>query len=130
MQVHRDDMITARCLQHIRDKFRRYRSPGFIFLVLARVGKVWDDSRDASRTGSLARVDHDEKLHQPIVNVPRGRGLKDENIFVTDRLAYRYGGLLVRVLEEYDLCEFDSKPVTERQQRIRQELPISRAFQQ
>lgn len=113
MQVHRDDMVAPCRLQHIRDKLRRYRSSGFVLLVLARVGKVRDNGRDASSTGGFARVDHDEKLHQPIVDVPRGGGLKDENVLIADRLAYCYGGLLVRVLEDGNLCEFYPKSGTE-----------------
>lgn len=113
MQVHRDDMVAPRCLQHIRDKLRRYRSSGFVLLVLACVGEVRNNGRDASRTGGFARVDHDEKLHQAIVDVPGGRGLEDENVLIADGLAYCYGGLLVRVLEDDNLCEIYPKSATE-----------------
>jgi len=63
MQIHRDDMIAPRRLQHIGNELRRDRRPGLILLVLPRVGEVRDHSCDASSGSGFARVDHDEQLH-------------------------------------------------------------------
>jgi hypothetical protein len=79
MQVHRDDMITSSRLQHIRNKFRRDRSPRFVLFVLARIREVRDHSRDAARGSRFASIDHDEKLHEPVIDVARGGGLEDEH---------------------------------------------------
>ncbi len=79
MQIHRNNMITAGRLQHIRNQFRGDGSPGFVFLVLARVREVWNDGGDAPGGRSLARVDHDKELHEPVVDVAGGRGLEDED---------------------------------------------------
>ena len=78
VQVHGDDVVAARRLQHVGHQLRRDRSPGLVLLVLAGVGEVGDDGGDASRRGRLAGVDHDEELHQAVVDVARGGGLEDE----------------------------------------------------
>lgn len=39
-----------------------------VLLVLPGVGEAGDDSGDAGRGGDLAGVDHDEQLHQVVVN--------------------------------------------------------------
>jgi len=69
------------------------------FLILSRVGKVWYHSSDPSRTGGSTlvgsqggrvgvqavavgrtdRMNHNQQLHQPVVDVPRGRGLENED---------------------------------------------------
>jgi hypothetical protein len=79
VQVHRDDMVTAGRLQHIGNKFCRDGSPALVLLILSRVGEVRYHSCDAARTGCLARVDHDEELHEPIIDVSGKGGLEDED---------------------------------------------------
>jgi hypothetical protein len=79
MEVHGDDMVAPGRLQHIGDELGRDGSSALVFLILARVGEVRDDSSDAASAGSLAGVDHDEKLHEPVVDVARRSRLKDEH---------------------------------------------------
>ena len=43
MQVHGDQMIRTGSANQIGHKFGRYRSPRPVLLVLAGVGKVWND---------------------------------------------------------------------------------------
>lgn len=72
-------MIAASRLQHVGNELRRDGGAGFVFLVLARVGKVGDDGCDAARRGGLAGIDHDEEFHKAVVDVARGGRLEDED---------------------------------------------------
>ena len=89
MEIHRDDMVTPSGLQHIGNKLGRYRRPTLVLLVLARIREVRDDSSDASGAGGLAGIDHDEELHEAVIDVTRGSGLEDEyyeNVSVEQRM--------------------------------------------
>lgn len=69
VQIHRNDMVAASSLKHIGHKLRCDRRPALVFLILAGVREVGNDSGDAASGGSLASVDHNQKLHQTIVDV-------------------------------------------------------------
>jgi hypothetical protein len=57
-----------------------------VLLVLAGVREAGDDGSDALGGSGLARGNHDEELHEVVVDI-RGRGrLEDEDVLVTDRL--------------------------------------------
>lgn len=58
----------------------------FIFLVLSSVGKARDDGRNPFSRSDLASVDHDEKLHEIVIDLA-ATGLNDVHILTTDRLA-------------------------------------------
>lgn len=75
MQIHCDNMVAPRRLQHIRNQLRGDGRPGLVFLVLARVGEVRDHGCDAAGGRSLAGVDHDEEFHEAVVDVAWGGGL-------------------------------------------------------
>ena len=78
MQIHGDDMIASRRLQHIGHELCGDGSPGSILFVLARVGEVGDYGGDAAGGGGFAGVDYDEEFHEAVVDVARGGGLEDE----------------------------------------------------
>ena len=59
--------------------------------------------------GGAACRDHDQQLHQPLVDVAGGGGLNDEDIFVANRLADREGGFLVRVVEGDGAGDLDAE---------------------
>ncbi|KAK1458339.1 hypothetical protein CCUS01_09438 [Colletotrichum cuscutae] len=50
-------------------------------------GRLTDDGGDSAGRRGSAGVDHDEKLHEPVVDVAGLAGLDDEDIFVADALA-------------------------------------------
>jgi len=79
VQVHGDDVVAAGGLQHVRDELGGDGGARLVLLVLARVGEVGDHGGDAARGGGLARVDHDEELHEAVVDFARGGGLEDED---------------------------------------------------
>lgn len=99
MQVHGDDVVGARGLQHIGDQPRRDGGAGLVLLILPGVGVAGYDGGDASCTGGLAGVDHDQQLHEAVVDVARGGGLEDVDIFVAYGLADGDGCFLVGVIE-------------------------------
>ena len=55
-------------------------------------------------------MDHDQELHQAVVDLARGGGLYDEDIFVADRLADGHRGFLVRIVEGERLGDVDAEP--------------------
>lgn len=78
MQVHGDDVVAARRLQHVGHEFRRDGRARLVLFVLARVGEVGDHGGDAPRGGGAAGVDDDEEFHEAVVDVAGGGGLEDE----------------------------------------------------
>lgn len=79
VKVHGDDMIAASSLEHVGHQLGGDRSTALVFLILARVGEVGDDGCDTASGGRLASVYHDEKLHEPVVDVIGSCGLQNEN---------------------------------------------------
>lgn len=79
VEVHGDDVVAAGGLQHVGDELGGDGGAALVLLVLARVGEVGDDGRDAPRRCRAAGVDHDQQLHQPVVDVARRRRLQDED---------------------------------------------------
>lgn len=134
MQVHGDDVIlhqrrsarrpggashfppegstyAARDLEHIGNQLGADGCPGLVLLVLPGVGEIRDDGSDAAGRCGAAGVDHDEQLHEPVVDVAGGGGLQDEDIFVADGLANGHAGLLVRVVQAQGVGHFDAEAV-------------------
>jgi len=78
MQIHRDDVITASSLEHVRHQFRCNGRAGLVLLVLAGVGEIGDYGCDAPGRSGLAGVDHDEEFHEAVVDVVGAGRLQDE----------------------------------------------------
>lgn len=57
-----------------------------VFLILPGVGETWDDSGDAGRGGNFAGVDHDEQLHEVVVDFAAA-ALDDVDILAADAFA-------------------------------------------
>lgn len=72
-------MVAASGLEHVGHQLGGNWSTTLVLLILARVGEVGDDSRDAPGRGSLAGVDHDKELHESIVDVVGFCRLQNEN---------------------------------------------------
>lgn len=79
MEIHSDDMVAAGGLQHVGDELRRNGGPALILLVLPCVGEVGDNCGDSSSGGGPTSMNHDQQLHQTIVDVAGSRGLQDED---------------------------------------------------
>lgn len=78
VQVHGDDVVAARRLQHVGHELGGDGRARLVLFVLARVGEVGDHGGDAPRGGGAAGVDDDEELHEAVVDVAGGGGLEDE----------------------------------------------------
>ena len=59
--------------------------PHLVLLVLAGVGEAGDNCGDTGRRGDLAGVDHDEQLHQVVVDLPAA-ALDDVHVLATHAL--------------------------------------------
>lgn len=79
VQVHGDDVVAAGRLQHVGHQTRGNGRTRLVLFVLACVGEVWQHGCDATGRSRLARVDHDEQLHDAVVDVARSGGLKNED---------------------------------------------------
>jgi hypothetical protein len=93
------ETYTSRDLKHVCNQLGTDGSSRLVLLVLTRIGKAGDNSSDPSGRGSSTSVNHDEELHQTIVDISRSSGLKDENILITNRLSNRNTGLSVGVVQ-------------------------------
>lgn len=108
MEIHGDDMLTTSSLQHVCDQFGRDWRSALVLLVLSRIREVGKHSRNPSCRCGLASVDHDQKLHQPIVDFSWGGGLQNEHILISNTFTDGNAGFQVRILENHDLRELDS----------------------
>ena len=75
VEIHSDDMVAASGLKHVSHQTGSDGGARFVLLVLASVGEVGKDGGDAAGRGRLASVDHNEQLHDSIVDVAGGSGL-------------------------------------------------------
>lgn len=110
VQVHGNDMVASGRDQHVGNELGGYGRSALVLLVLSGIGKVGENGGDAAGAGGATGVDHDEELHQAVVDVVRGRGLQNEDVLVSDRLADRHRGLLIRIVEAHGLCDLDAEP--------------------
>lgn len=108
MKIHGNDVVGTGNGQHVSDQLCGDRGTRLVLLILAGVGEARDDGSNAASRGSLAGVDHDEELHEVVVDLSAS-GLDNVNILVTDRLSDGDRGLLVRVLEHNSLGELGSE---------------------
>jgi hypothetical protein len=113
MEVHGDDMVASRNLEHVCDQFGTDRSSRLVLLVLARVRKAGDNSSDTSGRSSSTSVDHDEKLHQSIVDISRSSRLEDKDVLITDGLADRNTSLTVGVVEAHSVGDFNAESTSD-----------------
>ena len=79
VQVHRDDPLRAGHRQQVGHELRGDRLPGQGLLVLARISVVGDDRGDALGRSPLQGVQHDELLHEGLVDWV-GVGLDEEHV--------------------------------------------------
>lgn len=79
-------MVAPRDGKHIGHEFGGDGCARLILLIVSCVWITWDHGGDAPRRGSLASGDEDEEFHEMVIGVSAAR-LKDEDVFVTNRLA-------------------------------------------
>src|SRR5690606_9099833 len=85
VQVDAHDAVGSGRLEEVGDEAGRDGLASAALLVLPRVGVEGRDDGDALRARALGGVDHDELLHEPLVDGRRVR-LDDEHVRAADRL--------------------------------------------
>lgn len=108
MKIHGNDVVGTSNGQHVGDQLCGDGGTGLVLLVLTSVGEAGDDGSNAASRGGLASVDHDEELHEVVVDLSAS-GLDNVDILVTDGLSDGDRGLLVRVLEHNSLGKLGSE---------------------
>jgi len=118
VEVHRQDAVDTRELEHVRDETGGDRLTWFRLPVLPRVREPRDHGRDPLRGRQLRRLDHQHELHQVLVH-GRGTGLDDEDVGAPDRLQVAAVRLVVRERTELDIAELDAQFLGHRVRELR-----------
>ena len=92
--------------EHVGDEARGDRLAAFGLAVLARVSVERAHRGDALRRRALRGVDHDQLLHEPVVDRVAVR-LEHEHVGAADVLAVAAVDLAVRERREHDVAERD-----------------------
>ena len=79
MQIHGQDPVGTGRRDEIRNKLRRDRHTRLILSVLPSISEIGYDGRDAIGRGAFQGIDHDEQLHEGVVDRAAG-GLHDVDI--------------------------------------------------
>ena len=101
VQVHGQHAVGAGGGEHVGHQLGGDGIAGLGLAVLTGIAEVGDDGGDAAGAGALAGVDHDEQLHQAVVDGLAG-GLDEEHVAAADGLVQGDEGLTVS--EAFDLC--------------------------
>ena len=95
VQVHGHDAVGARRAEQVEHQARGDGLAALVLLVLTRIAHERRDHGDGACGGAFERVDHDELLHQPLVNRV-GMRLDNEYIGAANRFGEPYVHLAVR----------------------------------
>ena len=85
VKIHCDDVVATGGLKHVCHEFCGDWRTGLVLLVLAGIREVWNHSGDAARGSGLACIDHNQQLHESIIDVAWWCGLQDEDCVVVSR---------------------------------------------
>jgi hypothetical protein len=103
VKVHRQHPIRAGDGDHVRDQAGGDRDPGLVLLVRPAVGVERDDRRDPTCARPLEGVDHDQELHDRLVD-GMARRLDEEDVLLADVVENLDEDVLVGELEDLDLA--------------------------
>src|SRR5471030_345784 len=108
VQVHRQHAVGTGELKHVGDEARRDRLPRLRLAVLPCVRKPRDDRGDPLRRCELRGLDHQQELHQVLVDRLAAR-LHEEDVGTADRLVEPAVGLAVAEGVQLDLAELNAE---------------------
>ena len=100
MQVHRQHAVHAGGNEHVGDELGGDGVAGLGLAVLTGIAEVRDDRGDSAGRCAAAGIDHDQQLHQAVVDGFAG-GLHQKNIAAADGLVQ--GNRALAVGEALDL---------------------------
>ena len=103
VEVHRQDPVGAGDGDHVGDQAGRDRDARLVLLVRPAVGVERDDRRDPPGARALEGVDHDQELHDRLVDRV-GRRLDEEDVLLADVVEDLDEDVLVRELEDLGLA--------------------------
>ena len=83
MQIHRQNAVGTCAGQEIGNEFGGDRNTSFVFAVLAGIAEIGDHGGDPAGTGALEALDHDQELHEVVIDRAAGR-LDEEYIASAD----------------------------------------------
>ena len=104
VQVHGQHAVNARGDEHIGNELGGDGIAALGLAVLTGIAEVGHDRGNAARAGAAARIDHDEQLHEAVVDGLAG-GLDEEHVAAAHGLIQRDGGLAVREALDLALAE-------------------------
>ena len=94
VQIHRQNAVCAGGFDHVRHELRGDGVAALGLAVLTGVAEIGNHGGDTAGGRALAGVDHDEQLHQIVVDGLAG-GLHQEHVAAADGLIDRDGDLAV-----------------------------------
>ena len=94
MEIHGQHAVGAGGGQHVGHQLGRNGVAALGLTVLTGIAEIGDHRRDAAGAGTLAGVDHDEQLHQAVVDRLAG-GIDEEHVAAADGLIQGNAGLAV-----------------------------------
>ena len=103
VEVHRQHAVGAGDGDHVGDEPRRDRHARLVLLVRPAVRVERDDRRDPAGRRPLEGVDHDQQLHDRLVDRVRRR-LDEEDVLLADVVEDLDEDVLVRELEDLGLA--------------------------
>ena len=104
VEVHGQDAVGAGGGDEIGHKLSGDGVAALRLAVLTRVAEIGNDGGDAPGGSTAHGVDHDEQLHEVVIDMVAGR-LDDKHILATHRLKYRDGAFPVRKLRDVHVAE-------------------------
>ena len=107
MEIHGQHAVSTGGGDHVRHQLGGDGVAGLRLAILTGVAEIGDHGGDAACTGALAGVDHDEQLHQTVVDGLAG-GVDEEHVAAADGLIQGYGGLAVGEALDLRLTQLDA----------------------
>ena len=130
--VHRDvkEALDLRCVQvhgqhtvgpgdgeQVRHELGRDRVAGLGLAVLPGIAEIRDDGGDAAGGGALHCVDHDQQLHEAVIDRLAG-ALHDEHVHAADGLVDGDGALAVGKRRDRALAQGDAEVLADHVRQV------------
>ena len=122
VEVHRQEAVGAGDGHHVGDQAGRDRDARLVLLVRSAVAVVRDDGGDPAGAGPLEGVDHDQQLHDRLVDRPRGR-LDQEDVLLAGVVDDPDEDVLVGELEDFGPAEVDPEVAADVPRQLRVGVP-------
>ena len=109
MKVDRNHVVHAGGFKQVGHELRRDGLARCGLTVLTRIAEVSDNGRDGTGSRALGGIDHDQKLHERVVDVSTSDGLDQEHIGAAHALKIARIDFAVRKLLELHIAKGNSQ---------------------